>query len=78
MSVPSPGVPNPFSLADTNRLENFLTRAGFRDIHIDTVIVTFEFESGGDYCRYCQAVHAAARTAMSKVTEERKKTCGEK
>ena len=43
MSGPSPGVPNPFSLADTNKLENFLTRAGFRDIHIDTVIVTFEF-----------------------------------
>jgi ubiquinone/menaquinone biosynthesis C-methylase UbiE len=43
---PPPGVPNPFSLADTNKLENSLARAGFRDIHIDTVIITFEFESG--------------------------------
>jgi hypothetical protein len=75
MSGPPPGVPNPFSLADTNKLENFLTRAGFRDIHIDTVIVTFEFEfeSGEDYCRYCQAVSAAARIVLSKETEERKK-----
>ena len=75
MSGPSPGVPNPFSLADTNKLENFLTRAGLRDIHIDTVIVTFEFEfeSGEDYCRYCQAVSAAARIVLSKETEERKK-----
>ena len=72
MSVPPLGVPNPFSLADTNKLENSLARAGFRDIHIDTVIVTFEFESGGDYCRYCQAVSASAHTALSKVTEERK------
>ena len=72
MSAPPPGVPNPFSLADTNKLENSLAGAGFRDIHIDTVIVTFEFESGEDYCRYCQAVSASARIALSKETEERK------
>ena len=72
MSAPPQGIPNPFSLSDTNKLKNSLDRAGFRDIHIDTEIVTFEFESGGDYCRYCQAVSASARTALSKVTEERK------
>jgi SAM-dependent methyltransferase len=72
MSVPPLGVPNPFSLADTNKLENSLARAGFLDIHIDTEIVTFEFESGEEYCRYCQAVSKSARTALSKVTEERK------
>jgi len=72
MSAPPPGVPNPFSLADTNKLENSLARAGFRDIHIDTVIVTFEFESGEDYYRYCQAVSPSACIALSKETEERK------
>jgi hypothetical protein len=34
MSVPPPGVPNPFSLADTNKLENSQAREGFRDIHL--------------------------------------------
>jgi SAM-dependent methyltransferase len=72
VSAPPPGVPNPFSLADTNKLENSLAGTGFRDIHIDTVNVTFEFESGEDYCRYCQAVSNSARIALSKVTEERK------
>jgi SAM-dependent methyltransferase len=73
MSAPPPGgVPNPFSLSDTNKLENSLARAGFRDIHIETVIVTSEFESGEDYCRYCQAVSTSARIALSKETEERK------
>ena len=67
-----PGTPNPFSLADTNKLENSLARAGFRDIHIDKIIVTFEFASGDDYCRYCQAVSASARIVLSKETEERK------
>lgn len=72
MSAPPPGVPNLFSLADTNKLENSLARAGFRDIHIDIVIVTFEFESGKEYCSYCQAVSTSARIALSKETEERK------
>jgi ubiquinone/menaquinone biosynthesis C-methylase UbiE len=66
------GLPNPFSLADTNKLENSLARAGFRGLHIEKVIATFEFESGEDYSRYCQAVSASARIALSKVTEERK------
>jgi ubiquinone/menaquinone biosynthesis C-methylase UbiE len=72
ISTPQPGAPNPFSLADTNKLEKSLARAGFGDINIDTVIVTFEFESGEDYCRYCQAVSASARIALSKETEEKK------
>jgi hypothetical protein len=66
------GIPNPFSLADTSKLENSLASAGFRDIHFDKVIVTFEFGSGDDYCRYCQAVSASARIVLSKETEERK------
>jgi ubiquinone/menaquinone biosynthesis C-methylase UbiE len=70
-ALPS-GLPNPFSLADTSKLENSLAKAGFKGIHIDKVIVTFEFESGEDYSRYCQAVSASARVALSKVTEERK------
>jgi SAM-dependent methyltransferase len=72
MSAPPPGVPNPFSLADTNKLENSLARAGFRDIHIEAVIVTFEFESGEDYRRYCQAVSPSTHIVLSKETEERK------
>jgi hypothetical protein len=72
MSAPPSGVPNPFRLADTNKLENYLVREGFRDIHIERVIVTFEFESGQDYCRYCQAVSTSVRIALSKVTERRK------
>jgi SAM-dependent methyltransferase len=67
-----PGTPNPFSLADTSKLENSFYRAGFKDIHIDKVIVTFEFASGADYCRYCQAVSASARIVLSKETEQRK------
>jgi ubiquinone/menaquinone biosynthesis C-methylase UbiE len=72
MAPPQPGTPNPFSLADTNRLGNYFLEAGFRDIHAETVIVSFEFASGEDYSRYCQAVSASARMALSKETEEKK------
>ena len=72
MAAPPPGTPNPFSLADTNRLGNYFLEAGFRDIHVETVIVTFEFASGEDYSHYCQAVSASARIALSKETQEKK------
>jgi ubiquinone/menaquinone biosynthesis C-methylase UbiE len=69
----SPSVPNPYSLADTNRLTNYLLGAGFRDIRIETVTVTFEFSSGEDYSSYSQAISAGARIVLSKESEERKK-----
>jgi ubiquinone/menaquinone biosynthesis C-methylase UbiE len=72
MSVLPSGIPNLFGLADTNRLENSLIKARFREVHIETVNVTFEFASGEDYTHYCQAVSAQARIALSKETKERR------
>jgi len=71
-SSPS-GTPNPFSLSDTNKLKNSFVEAGFADVHDERVIVTFEFASGEDYSRYCQAVSAPARLVLSKETEKRKR-----
>jgi ubiquinone/menaquinone biosynthesis C-methylase UbiE len=72
MPPPPAGVPNPFSLADIKKLENHLVKAGFSDVHTQTVNVTFEFASGKEYSQYCQAVSASARIALSKETEDRK------
>jgi enediyne biosynthesis protein CalE5 len=71
-AAPSPSAPNPYSLADTNRLANYFLGAGFRDVRIETVTVTFEFSSGEDYSRYCQAISAGARIVISNESEERK------
>ena len=68
-----PSVPNPFGLADKNRLSNFFLGAGFRDVGIETVTVTFEFSSGEDYSRYCQAISTGARIFLSTESEKRKK-----
>ena len=69
---PPPGIPSPFSLADTNKLENSFVKAGFTDVRSERLIVRFEFTSGEDYSRYCQEVSAAARIVLSSEAEERK------
>ena len=74
----SPSVPNPYSLADTKRLTTYLLGAGFRDIRIETVTVTFEFSSGEDYSCYIQAVSAGARIALSMNLKKEKNISGGK
>jgi ubiquinone/menaquinone biosynthesis C-methylase UbiE len=68
-----PSIPNPYGLADKNRLTNFFLGAGFRDVRIETVTVTFEFSSGEEYSRYCQAISTGARIFLSTESEKRKK-----
>jgi enediyne biosynthesis protein CalE5 len=72
MAAPPPGTPNPFSLADTKRLENSMVETGFIDVQKERVNVTFEFASGEDYSRFCQTVIPPARVALSNETEDRK------
>jgi SAM-dependent methyltransferase len=43
--TPPPNAPDPTKLADTSILEGALSRAGFRDVTIERLIVTFEFPS---------------------------------
>jgi ubiquinone/menaquinone biosynthesis C-methylase UbiE len=72
MAAPQPGTPNPFSLADTKRLENSMIEIGFIDMQKERVNVTFEFASGDDYSRFCQTVIPPARVALFNETEQRK------
>ena len=72
MAAPPPGTPNPFSLADTKRLENSMVEIGFIDVQKEKVTVTFEFASDEDYSRFCQTVIPPARVALSNETEKRK------
>src|SRR5689334_15722204 len=72
MTAPRPGTPNPFSLADTKRLENSMVETGFINVRKEKVDVTFEFASGEEYSRYCRTVLPPARAALSKETEQRK------
>jgi hypothetical protein len=48
---PGPGEPGPFRLASAGVLRSMLEETGFSSIHVESLPMTFEFESAFDYCR---------------------------
>jgi hypothetical protein len=70
--LPHAETPGPFSLADFNKLKNFLLQAEFNDIKSENVQVTFEFGSAEDYVRFTQDIAAPVNMMLAKETAERK------
>lgn len=68
-----PSLPTPYSLSDENRLANHFIKAGFGDVRTERVTITFEFSSGDDYSKYCQAISASARVVLSNESDEKRK-----
>jgi enediyne biosynthesis protein CalE5 len=50
--APPPNAPDPTKLADTSILERALVAAGFRDVTIERLIVTFEFPSAEGFADF--------------------------
>ncbi len=50
--APPPNAPDPTKLADTSILERALAAAGFRDVTIERLIVTFEFPSAEGFADF--------------------------
>jgi enediyne biosynthesis protein CalE5 len=46
---PQSGTPGPFTLSDQNNLKNSCQTSGFKDLSIERMNVTFDFDSLGDY-----------------------------
>jgi hypothetical protein len=62
----------PFSLANINIVKDALIEAGFRDIHIESLNVTFDFASADDYADFAKAIIAPIHNILANETEERK------
>ena len=62
---PPPGTPGPFSLADTNLLQERFKQAGFQDVAIESGNVTFRLPSAEGYVDFIRST-AAPLTAMMK------------
>jgi ubiquinone/menaquinone biosynthesis C-methylase UbiE len=62
---PPPGAPGPFSLADTNLLQERFKQAGFQDVAIESGNVTFRLPSAEGYVDFVKST-AAPLTAMMK------------
>ncbi len=70
--LPTLGTPSPFSLADENMLKKSFTYSGFKNIDIERIIVTFEFDSAEGYTKFTQDIAAPVHEVLSNQTIEHK------
>src|ERR671918_1207167 len=71
--APPPGTPGPFALADVEALKQVFSQAGFKDIKVETVQITFAFDSPESYTKHIQQTATRAHEMMANQTEEVKK-----
>src|SRR5947209_20034675 len=68
--APPPQMPGPFSLADSHRLEQLLTEAGFTAVKTEPMLVTLEWASVDDYLRFQQAILTGFTALLAKFPAE--------
>src|SRR5258708_1902396 len=68
--APPPQMPGPFSLADSHRLEQLLTEAGFTAVHTEPMLLTLEWASVDDYLRFQQAILTGFNAMLAKFPAE--------
>jgi enediyne biosynthesis protein CalE5 len=67
---PAPGALDPLRLGDTSILSNALEHSGFKDITIERMPVTFEFESAEDFTKMREDVASAFRGLLARQSPE--------
>lgn len=72
LPLPPTETPGPFSLADTNKLKNFLLEAEFNDVKSENFRVTFDFDSSEDYVRFTQDIAAPVNMMLANETAEKR------
>jgi ubiquinone/menaquinone biosynthesis C-methylase UbiE len=72
LPLPPTETPGPFSLADTNKLKNFLLEAEFNDVKSENFRVTFDFDSAEDYVRFTQDIAAPVNMMLANETAEKR------
>jgi ubiquinone/menaquinone biosynthesis C-methylase UbiE len=71
-SPPPAGTPGPFSLSDENMLTNSLIKSGFKDVTIERMDVTFDFDSAEAYTSYVYETGAPLQAILANQTQERR------
>ena len=67
---PAPGALDPLRLGDTSILSNALEQSGFKEIKIERMPVTFEFDSAEDFTRMREDVASAFRGLLARQSPE--------
>jgi ubiquinone/menaquinone biosynthesis C-methylase UbiE len=72
-SPPPPlGTPGPFSLSDENMLRNSLIESGFKDVTIERMDVTFNFDSAEVYTSFVYETAAPLQAMLANQPHERR------
>jgi ubiquinone/menaquinone biosynthesis C-methylase UbiE len=68
---PAPGTPGPFSLSDENMLRNSLIESGFKDVTIERIDVSLNFDSAEVYTSYVYETAAPIQAILANQPQER-------
>jgi SAM-dependent methyltransferase len=69
---PPAGTPGPFSLSDEIMLTNSLINSGFKDVTIERMDVTFNFDSAEVYTSFVYETAAPIQTMLANQPQERR------
>lgn len=73
-SKPSPpGTPGPFSLSDENSLKNSFAISEFKDLGIERINVSFDFDSPDDFTTFITETAGPLQKMLANQTTERKR-----
>ena len=68
---PPPGMPGRFSLADTDRVAQVLTQAGFTQVYTEPMTLTIDWTSIDEYVRFLQEVVVQINALLARYPVER-------
>jgi ubiquinone/menaquinone biosynthesis C-methylase UbiE len=69
---PPPGTPGPFSLSDENSLKNSFLASGFKDLALERMNVSFDFDSRTDFTAFIFETSGPLLKLMTNQTPERR------
>jgi hypothetical protein len=69
---PPAGTPGPFSLSDENILTNSLIKSGFKDVTIERMDVSFDFDSAEVYKSFVYETSAPLQAMLANQSQERR------
>ena len=69
---PPPGTPGPFSLSDENSLKKSFITSGFKDLNIEKMNVSFDFDSPDDFTDFVLETSGSVQTILANQTHEKK------
>ena len=70
---PPPGTPGPFSLSDENSLKNSFIISGFKNLSIERMNVSFDFDSPDDFTTFITETAGPLQKMLANQTIERKR-----